>query len=83
MTVRYPKGVREQLESPLFLHDYEKHALDEDQKSAFRFLGSELVISSETLEEAVRHVELLVDWIEPKLQKVRWQPRQRGQADCV
>jgi hypothetical protein len=83
MSVRYPMGVREKLESPLFLHDYEKRALDEDQKSVFTLLGSELVITSETLDEAVRHVELLVDWIEPKLQEVRWQPRQRGQADCV
>jgi hypothetical protein len=80
MSVRYPTGVREKLENPLFLHDYEKRALDEDQKSVFTLLGSELVITSETLDEAVRHVQLLVDWIEPKLQQVRWQPQQRGQA---
>jgi hypothetical protein len=40
MSVPYPKKGREKLESPLFLHDYEKRALDEDQKSVFTFLGS-------------------------------------------
>jgi hypothetical protein len=83
MSVHYPKEVREKLENPLFLHDYEKRALDEDQKSVFTFLGSELVIARETLDEAVRHVELLVDWMEPKLQEVRWRPPRREQADGV
>ena len=78
MSVRYPREVREKLESPLFLHDYEKRALDEDQKSVFTFLGSELVVTKETLDEAVQHVELLVDWMEPKLQEIRWRPRRRG-----
>jgi hypothetical protein len=83
ISVHYPKEVREKLESPLFLHDYEKGALDEDQKSVFTFLGSKLVITRETLDEAVRHVELLVDWTEPKLQEVRWRPRRRELADGV
>ncbi|MGY2905243.1 hypothetical protein [Bradyrhizobium sp. URHC0002] len=83
MSARYSKEVRVKLESPLFLHDYEKRALNEDQKSVFTFLRSELVITGETLDEAVRHVELLVDWMEPQLQEVRWRPRTRDQADGV
>jgi hypothetical protein len=83
MSVHYPKGVREKLESPLFLHEYEKRVLDEDQKSVFTFLGSELVIVKDSLDEALRNVELLVDWMEPKLQEFRWRPRQSEQADGV
>jgi hypothetical protein len=72
LSVRYPKEVRQKLESPLFLHDHEKRAFDEDQRAVFTILGSELVITKDTLDEAVRHVELMVDWIEPKLKEVRW-----------
>jgi hypothetical protein len=72
LSVRYPKEVRQKLESPLFLHDYEKRALDDDQRVVFTILGSELVITKNTLDEAVRHVELMVDWIEPRFQEARW-----------
>jgi hypothetical protein len=58
MSVRYPREVREKLKSPLFLHDYEKIALDEDQKSVFTFLRSELIITKATLDEALLHVEI-------------------------
>ena len=67
--------MRANLENPLFLHDYEKRALDEDKKSVLTFLGSQLVITRETLDEAVRQVELMVDWMEPKLQEVRFRPQ--------
>jgi hypothetical protein len=38
----------------------------------FTILGSELVITKNTVDEAVRHVELMVDWIEPRFQAARW-----------
>jgi hypothetical protein len=71
LSVKYPPEMRKMLKNPLFLHDWEKGALDDDQKSVLAFLGSSLVITKETLEEAVWHVELLVDWLEPKLQEAR------------
>jgi len=51
--------------------DYEKN-LDADDLRALTWLGSKLVVSREALFEAIQQVELLVDWIEPQMQKVRW-----------
>lgn len=75
MSVRYTRIDREKFENPLFLHDHEKRALDEDQKAVFNFLGSELIITKETFYEALQQVEALVEWMEPKLQEARWRPR--------
>ena len=82
MSVRYPQKIRERIASPLFLHDYEKRTLSEDDKAVLTFLGgSELVITKETLEEAIRHVELMVEWLEPQLQETRWRPKRRKETD--
>jgi hypothetical protein len=72
LNVRYSGAVREKLPNPLFIHDYEKKLVDEETHTSFTFLGSELVITKVTFNEAVREVEALVDWLEPQLQERRW-----------
>lgn len=82
MSVHYPKEIRLKIENPLFLHEHEKNAIGKEDEAVFTFLGSELIITRDTLAVAVRHIELLVDWMEPQLQDVRWRPnRRRGAID--
>jgi hypothetical protein len=80
MSVRYPKEIRLKIEKPLFLHEHEKTVIGREDEAVFTFLGSELIITQDSLAEAVRHIELLVDWMEPQLQEVRWRPKR---PSCV
>jgi hypothetical protein len=72
LSVHYGKDLREKYARPIFIHEHEKN-LSEEDCATLSWLGSELVVSKETLEEAVRQVELLVEWLEPQLQRRRWQ----------
>ena len=71
MAAQHPKDLRARFANPIFLAEYEKNA-DEDEIRALTWLGSKLIVSRDALFEAIRQVELLVDWLEPQLQKVRW-----------
>jgi hypothetical protein len=57
--------------NPVFVREHEKN-LDLDDARALSWLGSELVVSRDALVESIRQVELVVDWLEPQLQIVRW-----------
>jgi hypothetical protein len=71
ISANHPKDLRKRFPNPIFVADHEKNA-DEDEIRALTWLGSKLVVSREALSEAIRQVELLVDWLEPQLQKTRW-----------
>lgn len=71
MSANHPSDLRKRFPNPIFVADHEKNA-DEDEIFALNWLGSELIVSREMLYEAIRQVELLVDWLEPQLQKTRW-----------
>jgi hypothetical protein len=71
MSADHPKDLRKKFRNPIFVPGHEKNA-DEDEIRALTWLGSKLVVSREALFEAIRQVEVLVDWLEPQLQKVRW-----------
>jgi hypothetical protein len=71
MAAEHPKDLRARFPNPIFIPAYEKNA-DEDDVRALTWLGSKLIVSRDALFEAIRQVELLVDWLEPQLQKVRW-----------
>jgi hypothetical protein len=71
LSVRHPGNLRERFPKPIFVHEHENR-LEGDELASLSWLGSELVISRDALVESVRQVELLVDWLEPQMQKVRW-----------
>jgi hypothetical protein len=71
IAAEHPKDLRARFPNPIFISEYEKNA-DEDEIRALTWLGSKLIVSRDALFEAIRQVELLVDWLEPQLQKVRW-----------
>jgi hypothetical protein len=72
LSVRHPKDLREKYDRPIFIYEHEKDLGEEQDRATFKLLGSELIISKDTLDEALRQVESLVDWLEPKLQERRW-----------
>jgi hypothetical protein len=71
LSAEHPKDLRTKFPNPIFVAEHEKNA-DEDEIRALTWLGSKLVVSGEALFEAIRQVELIVDWLEPQMQKVRW-----------
>ena len=71
MVPKHPKDLRARFPNPLFVREYERN-LSKDDLTALAWLGTQLEISREALTEAVRQAELLVDWLEPQLQKARW-----------
>jgi hypothetical protein len=70
LSISHPRNLREKFPNPIFVKEYEKY-LDEDQLAALSWLGPDLVIARDALLEAIRQAELLVDWLEPQLQRVR------------
>jgi hypothetical protein len=48
--------------------------LGDDELTDLSWLGSQLVITRDALLEAIRQTELLVDWLEPQLERARWGP---------
>jgi hypothetical protein len=70
LTIRHPPNLREKFERPIFIHEHEKGWSEEDRVDLAWF-GSELVITKETLDEAVGQAEFLVEWLEPQLQERR------------
>ena len=71
MSAEHPKDLRNRFPNPVFVNEYEKN-LDPDDVRALSWLGSKLIVSREALVESIRQVELLVDWLEPQMQKVKW-----------
>jgi hypothetical protein len=73
LSIRHPRDLRGRFPKPIFVNDYEKN-LGDDELAALSWLGSDLVIARDALLEAIRQAELLVDWLEPQLQRDRWGP---------
>jgi hypothetical protein len=71
ISAQHPEDLRKKFPNPVFVHEYEKN-LDEEDVRALSWLGSDLIISRDALFETIRQVELLVDWLEPQMQKIRW-----------
>jgi len=71
MSVHHPHDIRKKFPNPIFVHEHEKQ-LEEDELRALSWLGSELIVSRGALFHAIDQVELLVDWLEPQLQNLRW-----------
>jgi hypothetical protein len=71
MSAEHLKNLRERFPNPIFVSEFEKN-LDGDDLWALTWLGSKLVVSREALFDAIRQVELLLDWLEPQMQKARW-----------
>ena len=71
MSAEHPEDLRKRFPNPVFVHEHEKN-LDPDDVTALSWLGSKLIVSRDALVEAIKQVELLVDWLEPQLQKIRW-----------
>jgi hypothetical protein len=71
LRVRHARELLDKYPRPIFIHEHERN-LEKEDRASFSWLGSELIINEETLDEALRHVEYLVNWLEPKLQERRW-----------
>jgi hypothetical protein len=69
MLAEHPRDLRKRFPNPIFVAEYEKNA-EADDLRGLTWLGYKLVISRETLFEAIRQVEILVGWLEPQMQKV-------------
>jgi hypothetical protein len=73
LSICHPRNLRERFPKPIFVSDLEKN-LEGDDLATLSWLGSNLIITRDALLEAIRQAELLVDWLEPQLQRVRWGP---------
>jgi len=71
LSVQHPDDIRQRFPNAIFVRQYEKQ-LDEDDLRGLSWLGSELIVSRDALFQAIDQVELLVDWLEPQLQNIRW-----------
>jgi len=71
LSARHPQDLRKRFPNPIFVPEHEK-SLDDDQLDSLSLLGSQLVISRDALLESIQQAELLVDWLEPQLQNMRW-----------
>jgi hypothetical protein len=71
LQAHHPKSLWEKFKRPIFIHEHEKQ-LSEVDRASVNWFGSELIITRETLEEAIREADALVEWLEPQFQEHRW-----------
>ncbi len=72
LTARHGPKTREKHRRPFFLGEHEKRLIESDEYEDHAWLRLSLVVSEESLFEAIRQVELLCEWLEELLLEARY-----------
>lgn len=70
--LRHNPSIREKHARPFFLNDHEKRMIEDDQYQEFPWSTLSLVVTRDSLFEAIGQVEVLAEWLEEPLFDVKY-----------
>lgn len=72
LRLRHGGKLRQQHPRPFFLSEHEHHLIESEDYVEYPWSNLPLVVSEEALFEAIRHVEMLAEWVEEPLFDVKY-----------